>query len=65
MAVGSIVLGALETTLSRMTMAYSIIANNGRKVDPHYIELIKDRKGNVIYKRDYTECPECKIISSR
>lgn len=60
MAVGSIVLGALETTLSRMTMAYSIIANNGRKVDPHYIELIKDRKGNVIYKRDYTECPECK-----
>jgi penicillin-binding protein 1A len=43
-----------------MTIAYSIIANNGRQVEPHYIELIKDRKGNVIYKRDYTECPECK-----
>ncbi|MDG1437035.1 MAG: penicillin-binding protein 1A [Rickettsiaceae bacterium] len=60
MVVPSMVLGALETTLSRMTMAYSIIANNGRMVEPHYIELIKDSKGNVIYKRDYTECPECK-----
>ena len=58
--VPSMVLGALETTLSRMTVAYSIIANNGRQVEPHYIEFIKDRKGNVIYKRDYTECPECK-----
>lgn len=58
--VPSMVLGALETTLSRMTIAYSIIANNGRQVEPHYIELIKDRKGNVIYKRDYTECLECK-----
>ncbi len=55
----SIVLGALETTLSKMTMAYSAIANNGYKVEPHYIELIKDRKGNIIYKRDYTECNEC------
>lgn len=60
LAVHSIVLGAIETTLARMTLAYSIIANGGRKVDPHYIELIKDRKGNVIYKRDYTECPECR-----
>ncbi len=61
LAVHSIVLGAIETTLARMTLAYSIIANGGRKVDPHYIELIKDRKGNVIYKRDYTECPECRV----
>ena len=56
----SIVLGALETTLEKMTMAYSVIANKGRKVIPHYIELIKDRKGNVLYRRDYAECNECK-----
>ncbi len=56
----SIVLGALETTLERMTMAYSVIANKGRKVTPHYVELIKDRKGNVLYRRDYAECNECK-----
>ena len=61
LAVPSIVLGAIETTLAKMTLAYGIIANGGRKLEPHYIELIKDRKGNVIYKRDYTECPECKV----
>ncbi|CAN0602022.1 unnamed protein product, partial [Ectocarpus sp. 12 AP-2014] len=60
LAVPSIVLGAIETTLAKMTLAYGVIANGGRKLEPHYIELIKDRKGNVIYKRDYTECPECK-----
>ena len=59
-AVPSIALGAIETTLSRMTLAYTIIANGGRKLEPHYVELIKDRKGNIIYKRDYTECLECK-----
>ncbi len=58
--VPSIVLGALETTLERMTIAYSVIANKGRKVTPHYIELIKDRKGNILYRRDYAECSECK-----
>ncbi|RTK93333.1 MAG: penicillin-binding protein 1A [Rickettsiales bacterium] len=57
----SMVLGALETTLSQMTVAYGIIANGGKKIEPHYIEFIKDRKGNVIYKRDYTECVGCKI----
>jgi penicillin-binding protein 1A len=58
--VPSMVLGAIETTLSQMTIAYGIIANGGKYIEPHFIELIKDRKGNVIYKRDYTECPECK-----
>lgn len=56
----SMMLGALETTLSKMTLAYGTIANGGSKIEPHYIELIKDRKGNVIYKRDYAECLECK-----
>lgn len=56
----SIVLGAIETTLEKMTTAFGIIANGGHKIEPQYIELIKDRKGNVIYKRDYSECSGCK-----
>lgn len=63
--VHSIVLGALETTLEKMTLAFGIIANGGKKVEPQFIELIKDRKGNVIYKRDYTECPQCKSNNSK
>lgn len=57
----SVTLGALESTLSNMTSAFSMIANKGKKVEPHYIELIKDRKGNIIYKRDYAECKECQL----
>jgi penicillin-binding protein 1A len=56
----SIILGALETTLERMTMAFSVFANEGQKVTPHYIELIKDRKGNVLYRRGDNECNDCK-----
>ncbi len=51
----SIVLGSTESTLLRMTRAYGIIANKGKDIIPHYIEMIKDRKGNIIYKRDYSE----------
>lgn len=60
MNVNSILLGSVETTLERMTNAFAILANNGKKVTPHYIEMIKDRKGNVIYRREYDECIECK-----
>jgi penicillin-binding protein 1A len=61
----SMVLGSLETTLSKMTSAYAGIANGGTKIEPQYIEIIKDRKGNIIYKRDYSECPQCKIIPKK
>ncbi len=59
-AMNSIFLGAVDTSLEKMTTAYAIIASEGRKVVPHYIELIKDRKGNVLYRRDYSECDQCK-----
>lgn len=55
----SIVLGALETTLSQMVNAFGQIANGGYKTEPHYIEMIKDRFGNIIYKRDYSDCINC------
>ncbi len=60
----SIVLGAVETTLEKVSTAFSVFANNGHKVTPHYIELIKDRKGNILYRRDENECIECKNIDS-
>ncbi|WP_375327290.1 penicillin-binding protein 1A [Candidatus Tisiphia endosymbiont of Nemotelus uliginosus] len=57
----SMVLGSLETTLEKMTTAYAIIANSGQKVTPHFVELIKDRNGKVIYRRDNRECRNCNI----
>lgn len=55
----SVVLGALETTLSQMVNAFGQIANGGYTIEPHYIEMIKDRFGNIIYKRDYSDCQNC------
>jgi penicillin-binding protein 1A len=48
----SMVLGSLETSLQRMTVAYASFAISGKKVTPHFIELIKDRNGKILYRRD-------------
>lgn len=56
----SMALGALETTVDRMASAYTTIANGGYKVVPQYIELIKDAKGNILYKRQAPSC-NCEI----
>jgi len=52
----SMCLGALETTADKMISAYAAIANGGHKIVPQYIEIIKDAKGNTIYKRDSGAC---------
>ena len=45
----SIALGAYETTLLKLTSAYSSIANRGIIKQPKLIDSIYDRKGNVLY----------------
>ncbi|OZG31765.1 penicillin-binding protein 1A [Rickettsia endosymbiont of Culicoides newsteadi] len=61
----SMVLGSLETTLKKMITAYAIIANSGKKVTPHFVELIKDRNGKIIYRRDNRECENCSVSDSQ
>ncbi|QRG05087.1 penicillin-binding protein 1A [Xanthobacter dioxanivorans] len=55
----SFALGAGETTLMRMTGAYAMIANGGRKVIPSLIDRIQDRYGHTIYRHDERECRGC------
>jgi membrane carboxypeptidase/penicillin-binding protein len=38
-------LGAGETTLLRMTTAYSILDNGGKKIQPTLIDRVQDRYG--------------------
>ncbi len=52
-------LGAGETTVLRMTAAYSMIANGGRRVKPTLIDRIQDRWGATIYKHDERYCAAC------
>lgn len=55
----SMVLGSMETTLLRLTNAYAIIANGGRKVVPSLIDKVQDRNGKLIYSGDKRVCIDC------
>ncbi len=44
----SVALGAGETTVSRMTNAFSMLANNGRGLTPTLFDYVQDRRGKVI-----------------
>ena len=57
----AISLGAGETTLMRITAAYSIFVNGGKRVEPVLIDRIQDRAGKTIYKRDARFCMGCTV----
>ncbi|TLM97907.1 hypothetical protein FDZ73_24305, partial [bacterium] len=46
----SLTLGGGDVTLLDMTSAFSVFANNGSRVAPMAITMIKDYSGNVIYQ---------------
>src|SRR4051812_20551541 len=55
----SMSLGAGETTVMRMTAAYSMFANGGRRIKPTLIDRIQDRTGQTIYRHDGRKCEGC------
>jgi penicillin-binding protein 1A len=52
-------IGAGETTPFRITGAYSAFPNGGRRIEPHLIEEVGDRNGQLLYRADKRECPHC------
>ncbi|HEY2135334.1 MAG TPA: penicillin-binding protein 1A [Xanthobacteraceae bacterium] len=55
----SFALGAGETTVLKLTAAYSMFANGGRRITPTLIDRIQDRYGKTVYKHDQRECTGC------
>ncbi|MCG7394212.1 penicillin-binding protein 1A [Microvirga sp. ACRRW] len=55
----SMSLGAGETTVMRMTAAYSMFVNGGRRIKPTLIDQIQDRSGRTIYRHDDRKCTTC------
>ena len=43
----------------RITAAYSIFVNGGKRVEPVVIDRVQDRTGKTIYKRDERICLTC------
>jgi penicillin-binding protein 1A len=56
-------LGAGETTLLKMTAAYSIFNNGGKKVEATLIDRIQDRYGRTVFKHDKRDCAACSAQS--
>lgn len=52
-------LGAGETTLLRLTAAYGMLVNGGKKITPTFIDRIQNRKGETIFSYDQRPCPNC------
>ncbi len=59
----SISLGSAETTLLKLTSAYSVFVNGGKLVEPILIDRIQDSEGNTIFNNDKRKCMNCDQIS--
>ena len=59
----SISLGSKETTLLKLTSAYSTFVNGGELVKPILIDRVQDSEGNTIVNNEKRSCVNCKEIS--
>ena len=59
----SISLGSTETTLLKLTSAYSAFVNGGKLVSPIIIDRIQDSEGNTIVNNELRKCLNCNEIS--
>ncbi len=59
----SISLGSAETTLLKLTSAYSNFINGGKIVNPILIDRIQDSEGNTVYNNEKRKCINCDEIS--
>jgi penicillin-binding protein 1A len=53
------VLGAGETTPLRMTAAYAMLVNGGKRITPTFIDRVQDRNGATIFRADERPCGGC------
>ena len=52
-------LGAGETTLLKLTAAYAMLVNGGKRVTPSLIDRIQDRRGKTVFRHDQRACEGC------
>jgi len=59
----SISLGSAETTLLKLTSAYSSFVNGGKLIKPIIIDRIQDSEGNTILNNEKRKCISCVELS--
>lgn len=55
----SFALGAGDTTVQKMTNAYSMLVNHGRELKPTVIDYVQARNGKVIWPSKWKPCDGC------
>ncbi|MEN3973915.1 penicillin-binding protein 1A [Emcibacter sp. SYSU 3D8] len=56
-------LGAGETTVLKLTNAYAMLVNGGKRITPSLIDRIQDRWGRTVYRHDKRPCLGCTGVS--
>ncbi|MDP9196735.1 MAG: penicillin-binding protein 1A, partial [Pseudomonadota bacterium] len=59
----SMALGAGETTVLRLTTAYAMLVNGGKKITPTLIDRIQDQQGKTVYRHDNRPCTSCQSVA--
>jgi len=59
----SMLLGAGETTVLKLTTAYAMLDNGGKRITPSFIDRVQDRNGATIYRVDQRPCKDCDNIA--
>jgi len=55
-------LGSGETTVLRLTAAYGMLVNGGKRIRPTLIDRIQDHNGHTVYRHDTRLCPDCRDV---
>lgn len=58
----SMALGSGETTLLRLTTAYAMLVNGGKRITPSLIDRVQDRTGKAVFRHDSRACDGCNTI---
>ena len=59
----SISLGSEETTLLKLTSAYCVFVNGGKKIKPILIDRIQDSEGKTFFNTETRTCKNCNQVS--
>ena len=59
----SMLLGAGETTVLKLTTAFAMIDNGGKRITPTFIDRVQDRNGVTIYRADQRPCEGCNSVA--
>ena len=57
----SFALGSAETSPLRLTAAYAMLVNGGKRITPTLVDRVQDRYGRTMFRHDIRDCDDCAV----